>query len=198
MSLDLVLAIALFGFATSVSPGPNNTVLLTMGANFGLKKSLGYIAGILAGLTGMIIAVGFGLGIIFATVPVIYQILKWVGFAYILWLAFLIVRSKGKVAEGEAERIGFFRSTAFQFVNPKAWIVVTSFMASYAPVEEGAFELAIAGAVFLIATYPGAFVWAAFGRLIKNWIQEPKRRRVFNIVAASLLVLSMVPVLLIS
>lgn len=197
MTLDLILAIALFGFATSVSPGPNNTVLLTLGANFGLRGSLGYLAGILSGLAVMITAVGLGLGVLFATVPLVYQILKWVGFAYILWLAFLIVKSQGKVSEGEAVRIGFFRSTAFQFVNPKAWIVVTSFMASYAPVENGFFAVALAGAIFLIATYPGALIWAAFGRLIKDWIQEPKRRRIFNLIGATLLVASMIPVLLI-
>jgi threonine/homoserine/homoserine lactone efflux protein len=198
MSIEILLAVALFGFATAVSPGPNNTVLLSLGANFGLIKSLPYINGIMLGLTGMLIAISSGLGLLFATFPTVYQILKWVGFAYILYLAFLIMRNSKKIEGSSQNRIGFIRSTFFQFVNPKAWIVVTSLIASYAPIELGYQALIWVSIGFLVATYPGAFIWAAFGSFLSRWLENPKKRSLFNYFSAFLLVLSMIPVLVMS
>jgi threonine/homoserine/homoserine lactone efflux protein len=195
MTLSLLISIAVFSFVTSVSPGPNNTFLLSSGANFGLRKSAPYLNGIMAGLTGMMIALGAGLGVIFTTLPTVYQVLKWVGFAYIVYLAFLIVRSTSKSESAEPQYIGFAKATTFQFVNPKAWVVVGSFMAAFVPVGSGFGVTAFICLVFLVFTYPGALLWAVAGQVLKTWLSDPHRRRVFNIVSAVLLVLSMVPVL---
>jgi len=195
MTLSLLLSAAIFSFVTSVTPGPNNTFLLSSGVNFGVKKSIPYLFGILAGLTGMMLAIGLGIGVIFTTFPVVYQVLKYIGFAYIVYLAFLIVKSTSKSETAEAKYIGFWKSTSFQFVNPKAWIVVASYMATFVPVESGLVLSIGLCAVFLIATAPGALVWAVSGQLLRSWLNEPSRRRVFNIVAAVLLVISMLPVL---
>ena len=195
MTFSLLVSVALFSFVTAVSPGPNNTFLLSSGANFGLKKSLPYLNGIMVGLIGMMIALGAGLGVIFTTLPVVYQILKWVGFGYIVYLAFLIVRSTSKSETGEAVYIGFLKATAFQFVNPKAWVVIASFMATMVPVDAGLRATVFVCLLFLVFTYPGAFLWAVAGQVLKDWLSNPLRRRIFNIVSAVLLVLSMVPVL---
>jgi len=195
MTLGLLISVAVFSFVTSVSPGPNNTFLLSSGANFGLKRSVPYLFGIMAGLSGMMVALGAGLGVVFATLPAVYQVLKWVGFAYIVWLAFLIVKSTTKSDTAEAKYVGFVGSTTFQFVNPKAWVVVASFMATFVPVGSGLAATAFICLVFLVFTYPGALLWAVAGQVLKAWLSEPSRRRVFNIVSAILLVLSMVPVL---
>ena len=195
MTWSLLVSVAVFSFVTSVTPGPNNTFLLSSGANFGLRKSVPYLNGIMAGLTGMMIALGAGLGVVFTTMPIVYQVLKWVGFAYIVWLAFLIVRSTSKSETAEAEYIGFWKATTFQFVNPKAWVVVASFMATMVPVDSGIGATAFICLVFLVFTYPGALLWAVAGQVLKEWLSKPSRRRVFNIAAAILLVLSMVPVL---
>jgi threonine/homoserine/homoserine lactone efflux protein len=195
MTFSLLVSVAIFSFVTAVSPGPNNTFLLSSGANFGLKKSFPYLNGIMVGLTGMMIALGAGLGVIFATLPMVYQVLKWVGFAYIIYLAFLIVRSTSKSESGEAKYIGFFQATTFQFVNPKAWVVVASFMATMVPVDAGITATIFICALFLVFTYPGALLWAVAGQVLKEWLSNPTRRRVFNVVSAILLVLSMVPVL---
>ena len=195
MTWSLLVSVAVFSFVTSVTPGPNNTFLLSSGANFGLRKSVPYLNGIMAGLAGMMIALGAGLGVIFTTLPAVYQVLKWVGFAYIVWLAFLIIKSTSKSETAEAHYIGFAKATTFQFVNPKAWIVVGSFMATLVPVGSGFTATAIICLVFLVFTYPGALLWAVAGQALKGWLSHPLRRRVFNIVSAILLVLSMIPVL---
>ena len=195
MTLSLLISVAVFSFVTAVSPGPNNTFLLSSGANFGLKKSLPYLNGIMVGLSGMMIALGAGLGVIFTTLPLVYQVLKWVGFAYIVYLALLIVRSTSKSETGEPVYIGFVKATTFQFVNPKAWVVVASFMATMVPVDAGLGATIFICLLFLAFTYPGALLWAVAGQVLKDWLSNPIRRRVFNIASAILLVLSMVPVL---
>ena len=195
MTFSLLISVAVFSFVTAVSPGPNNTFLLSSGANFGLRKSLPYLNGIMVGLSGMMIALGAGLGVIFTTMPLVYQVLKWVGFAYIVYLAFLIVRSTSKSETGEPVYIGFVKATTFQFVNPKAWVVVASFMATMVPVDAGIAATIFICVFFLVFTYPGAFLWAVAGQALKDWLSNPLRRRIFNIVSAVLLVLSMVPVL---
>lgn len=198
MSSGLLVSVAVFSFVTAVSPGPNNTFLLSSGANFGLRKSLPYLSGIMVGLIGMMTAMATGLGIIFTTLPLLYQILKWVGFTYIVWLAYLIIRSTSKSETGQAQYIGFWKATTFQFVNPKAWVVIGSFMATMVPVGSGFLASAFVCLVFLIFTYPGALLWAVAGQVLKDWLSKPSRRKVFNIASAILLVLSMLPVVLTS
>ncbi|CAB4554351.1 MAG: LysE family translocator [Actinobacteria bacterium] len=196
MSWGLLVSVAVFSFVTAVSPGPNNTFLLSSGANFGLRKSLPSLSGIMVGLIGMMTAMATGLGIIFTTLPLLYQILKWVGFAYIVWLAYLIIRSTSKSETGQAQYIGFWKATTFQFVNPKAWVVIGSFMATMVPVGSGFLASAFVCLVFLVFTYPGALLWAVAGQVLKDWLSKPTRRKVFNIASAILLVLSMLPVVL--
>lgn len=195
MTIGLMISVAVFSFVTSVTPGPNNTFLLSSGVNFGIRRTLPYLNGIMVGLAGMMVAIGFGLGVVFTTFPVVYQMLKFVGFAYILYLATLIVRSTSKSDKAETQYIGFVKSVTFQFVNPKAWIVIASFMASYMPVGASWVDLILVGVLFLVTTYPGAFIWAVSGQLLRGWLAEPKRRRIFNIVSTALLVASMIPVL---
>jgi threonine/homoserine/homoserine lactone efflux protein len=190
-----LVGIAVFGFVTSVTPGPNNTYLLTSGMNFGTKKSLRYINGIMAGLIVMFSAMYLGIGALFTAYPIIQQVLKYVGFGYILYMAYQIVRSSFVHKHENVERVGFLRATAFQMVNPKAWIVVMSVVAAYVPANSNFIQGSIILAVFLIATYPGAVIWAAFGQLLAGWLSEPKTRKIFNVSAAILLVVSMVPVL---
>jgi len=195
MTPGLLLSAAIFSFVLAVTPGPNNTVMLLSAANFGLKKTLPYLFGILAGLAVMLVAIGAGLGLIFATFPVIYQTLKWIGFGYILWLAYQLIRSSSKSTTGESKQVGFWRSTIFQFANPKAWIAAASFMTAFVPLDTGLATATFTGSIFLIASFPGAFIWVAAGQMLGTWLSSPARRRSFNISSAVLLVLSMIPVM---
>lgn len=196
MDTNLLLSAAIFGFVTSVTPGPNNTYLLASGMNYGLKRSLPYLAGLLIGLTAIVLAVIFGVGVVFTTFPVIYQVLKWVGFAYICWMAWGVATSGTKTARAKSESyVGFWKAIGFQFVNPKAWIVSLSFVATYVPVGQSLWVEVVFGLVLVVTTFPGAFIWATLGQLLSTWLSDERKRRIFNYVAAALLVLTMIPVL---
>lgn len=190
-----LIGIAVFGFVTSVTPGPNNTYLLTSGMNFGTRRSLTYINGIMVGLVLMFSAIYLGVGALFDAYPQIQEWLKYVGFAYILYMAYGIISSSFASKHEEIRQVGFFRATLFQLVNPKAWIVVMSVVAAYLPEQPTLPQVGWTLAVFLIATYPGAVIWAAFGEAMSGLLSKTTPRRIFNITAAILLVASMVPVL---
>ncbi len=190
-----LVGIAVFGFVTSVTPGPNNTYLLTSGMNFGVRKSLSYVNGIMVGLIVMFSAMYLGVGALFKAYPLIQEVLKYAGFAYVLYMAYSIVSSSFVHKHEEIARVGFFRATLFQLINPKAWIVLISMVATFVGDETDPVKVALILAIFLIATYPGAVIWATFGEIMAGWLSKPNYRRIFNITAAILLVASMVPAL---
>lgn len=143
----------------------------------------------------MFSAMYLGVGAIFRTFPVAQQVLKYVGFAYILYMAFSLIRSSFAHQHEKIDRVGFFRATIFQMVNPKAWVVVMSVVAAFIPADTEPSIAVLMLLIFLVTTYPGAVIWAAFGELLAGWLTNPNYRRIFNISAAILLVASMVPVL---
>jgi threonine/homoserine/homoserine lactone efflux protein len=193
--VELILAVATFGFVTSVTPGPNNTILFATGVNYGVKKAFPFLFGIMLGLSVILTAIGLGLGAVFIALPAVYQVLKYLGFAYILYLAFSIIRSGYKPIESNSKLFGLFEATFFQFVNPKVWVVMPSFMASFIPIGASLELTIVLVLVFLTLTFPGALAWAVFGGLLKNFMADSKKRLIFNWIAGLLLVASMVPVL---
>ncbi|MFM6967861.1 MAG: LysE family translocator [Microbacteriaceae bacterium] len=193
MTWNLALSIALFGFVTAVTPGPNNTMLLSLGANFGARRTLPYINGIMVGLATTLSTLSVGFGAVLTAFPFIYTVLKVVGFSYIVYLAFKIVRSTKSVEAKKASYIGFVKSIGFQFINPKAWIVGATLATTMIPVSEGFVPTAISILIFLIVTWPGAFIWAALGQGLAQFLSNDRRRAMFNWTSAILLVVSMIP-----
>ncbi len=197
MTWNIALAIGMFGFVTAVTPGPNNTMLMSLGSNFGARRCLPFINGIMVGLTINLTALSLGFGAVLTAFPQIYFALKVVGFSYIVFLAYKIVRSTKSVDAKEATYIGFGRAIALQFVNPKAWIVGATLTSTLIPVGGGWVPTVIAIAIFLVTTWPGAFIWASIGESLALLLNYVRRRAIFNWVSAILLVASMIPALLV-
>ncbi|MCV4344007.1 LysE family translocator [Pseudomonas capsici] len=197
-SFDLLLAFALFAFVASVTPGPNNTMLLASGVNFGFQRSIPHMAGISIGFFVLIMAVGFGLGGLFKTWPVLYTILRYVGAAYLLYLAWKIATS-GPAADSDEQRgepLGFFAAALFQWVNPKAWVMAIGAISTYTPVEGYFINVLVIAAVFALIGLPCICIWAGFGSLLRNVLRDPLKLRIFNGVMAFLLVVSLYPLVL--
>lgn len=194
MPLELILAFLGFAFASSVTPGPNNMMLVASGVNFGLKRTLWHIAGINVGFPVMLLLSGLGLGQVFVRFPIIYTVLKIVGIVYMLWLAWKIANS-GPVGEGRevGKPLTFWQAAAFQWVNPKAWAMVVGAIAAYTVPENYTGSLVIITVVYALTGTPGSFVWAAFGAGMRNFLRDPAKVRWFNLAMALLLVASLWP-----
>lgn len=158
-----------------------------------------YLVGMAVGLGAMVLAVGLGLGAVFVQYPAVYEVLKYVGFGYVLYMAWGILRA-GSPEAGELEGVPQTSGKAllFQWVNPKAWIVIATFVTSFIPAERSVVSLVVSTVVFVAATMPGAVVWVALGRVVSRLLKGPKSRRIFTSVMAVALVASMVPVLFVS
>ena len=198
--IDLVLTLAAFAFLSAGTPGPNNVMLMASGMNYGFRRSAGHITGVAYGFPLMIVAVGLGLSQLFALYPPLESGLKYVCAAYLIYLAYRIAMAKPKMARdtGEMEVSGkpltFLQAAAFQWVNPKAWVMATTALTVYAlPLSSTANAFAVA-AVFAFAGTFTATGWTALGDRLRIFFSDPLRLRIFNGVAAALLLATLVPV----
>ncbi|MEX6503294.1 LysE family translocator [Pseudomonas zhanjiangensis] len=197
MTPELLLAFIAFAFVTSVTPGPNNTMLLASGANFGLRRTLPHMLGISLGLMLLVLAVGLGLGQLFEQVPMFYSLLRYVGAAYLLYLAWKIARA-GAPDDQTGERgkpFGFFQAAAFQWVNPKAWIMAIGAITTYTPQDDFVVNVLCIAALFALVNCPTMSVWTVAGSLLRQWLSSPRVLRGFNVGMALLLVASLYPIL---
>ena len=196
MTTDLWLALMIFATVTTVTPGPNNTMMLASGANFGYRRSLPAILGIAAGIVLMMAAVGLGLGGLFQAWPALYDVLRWVGAGYLLWLAWQIARAGGaRTGSGAARPLSFLQSAGFQWVNPKAWLMVVGAVTAYIPQDDYVQWLVIVAGMMGLIAIPCVSLWAGFGQAIGRLLNGPGRLRAFNLTMAALLVVSLYPIL---
>lgn len=196
MALDTFLALLLFAFTTSITPGPNNMMLFASGVNFGFKRTIPHMLGIGVGFFVLLIAVGLGLGALLHTVPLLYTALKFAGGAYLIWIAWKIGTSRSlSERESGAQPMSFLSAAAFQWINPKAWVMAVSAMATYTNEQVYLFSVLLVGLAFAVVNLPSVSTWAGFGSALRDWLSDPVRLKWFNITMAVLLVLSLWPML---
>ena len=195
MSYDLFLALLGFAFVTSVTPGPNNMLLLASGVNFGFRPTVPHMLGISLGHALMVFLVGLGLSGVFVAVPAAMTALKLVSVVYMLWLAWKIAHASApKPGQAGGVPFTFLQAAAFQWVNPKAWAMALGAIANYAG-GGGLAAVAVVALVFATVNLPTVALWAAAGEGLRGWLAVPARLRAFNWTMAALLVASLVPVL---
>ncbi len=195
MTPQLFLALLGFAFVTSVTPGPNNMMLLASGVNFGFRRTVPHMLGIGAGCVAMVFLVGLGLAGIFRAWPPALTLLKVLSVAYMLWLAWKIAHAAAP-GEGRARArpMTFVQAAAFQWVNPKAWAMALGAVAAYLP-DPSPQGAALVASAFALVNLPSVSVWAAAGQGLRRWLDDPRRLRAFNLTMALLLVASLWPVL---
>lgn len=195
MNVDTLLALCVFAFVTSISPGPSNLMLLASGANFGFRRTLPQVLGITVGFKLLLLAVGLGLGALLAAMPVLEGGLKVAGGAYLLYLAWRIATSRGAIGstQGGTRPISFWESALFQWINPKAWVVATTAMAVYTNPAAPFLSVALISLAFALVNLPSVSCWAGFGITLRGFLADPGRLRWFNAVMGLLLAATLLP-----
>lgn len=194
MTYDLFFALLGFAFVTSVTPGPNNMMLLASGVNFGFRRTVPHMLGISMGHALMVFLVGLGLAGVFTAWPLALTVLKVASVAYMLWLAWKIAHA-GAPGEGRVkpQPMTFLQAAAFQWVNPKAWAMALGAVSAYV-VEPSVWAYAAVAGAFALVNLPSVSVWAGAGQAVRRWLEGPGRLKAFNWTMAGLLVLSLWPV----
>ncbi|MCL3882226.1 LysE family translocator [Marivita sp. GX14005] len=197
MTLDIFIALAGFALVTVITPGPNNLMLMTSGANFGFRRSIPHMIGVGLGFPLMIVPVGLGVMQVFDMWPVSYTVLKVASVLYMLWLAWKIANAAPPkdAPDGAGTPLSFLQAAAFQWVNPKAWSMALGAITLYATGRD------LAAILWVACTYVAmgcisTTSWTILGQQLRRLLNRPARLRIFNGAMALLLVASLVPVVL--
>lgn len=205
MSMDHWFGIALFALVSSITPGPNNVMILASGLNFGFIRSLPHSLGIAIGFGVMLVAVGSGLHSVLETYPWAYPVMRWLGAGYLLWMAWGLAHAKAPQTAEKAginqppppsQPLGFMGAAAFQWINPKAWFMAVTAVTAYGIPGAGIGGVVIIALLFAAICLPCVFVWAGFGVALRRALQNPKHFRQFNISMALALVASLYPLII--
>ena len=194
---QLVVAYVVFASVAAFTPGANNTMLLASGLNFGFRRTIPHVLGVGFGIGIVVLVAGFGLGAIFHTYPLLYAVLKYLGAAYLLYLAYLIATSGAVSAGGErrGKPLSFFGAALFQWVNVKGLVAAISSVAIYSAIAPYPYNMIMLGTIFSIVGFLSAATWAMFGVGLSRVLSTPRAVRIFNVTMALLLVASLYPVL---
>ena len=192
----LLLALTTFALVSSITPGPNNLMLMASGTNFGFRRTVPHMLGVAIGFTLMIVLVGLGLMQIFATLPAAYTVIKVASVLYLLWMAWHIATAPPPSANPQAagKPFTFLQAALFQWVNPKAWTMAVTALSAYMPAGDRLTGLLTVACVFGAINLPSVGSWAWMGVQMRRWLSDPVKLRAFNVVAALLLVGSLWPI----
>lgn len=196
MTYELMYALSSFALVTSITPGPNNLMLMASAANFGFRKSIPHILGIGLGFVLMVALVGVGLVQIFQAFPISFSILRTASVLYLLYLAYKIANASKPAESGDkvGKPFTFVQAALFQWVNPKAWSMALTATTVYAPSQTPQAILIVA-LIFGMINIPSVSLWAAMGMQLKQFLTSSRKLKAFNYTMAALLLLSLYPVL---
>jgi len=187
MSADQLIALIVFACTGSFTPGPNNTIASVTGANHGLRATVPHIFGVPFGFSTMLIAGGLGAAALIVTHPTLATAIRWIGIAYLLYIAWAIGRADSAGDRSLARPLTFWQSAAFQYTNPKAWMLTAATIATYMAADGATTRIVIICAVFSLACAASLVVWAAAGAALKHWLRHGSRLRIFNLTMGAML-----------
>ena len=173
MTPDIALALISFAFVTSVTPGPNNLMLMASGMNFGWRASVPHGLGVAMGFGLMVVLTGLGLGAALQAVPGLMGVMKALSVAYMLWLAWKIFRAPAPGAAEVGRPLGFLGAAAFQWVNLKGWAMALGANATYA--AGGGWAVLWTGLAFMMVGFPTAALWVLAGEKLRGILSGPWR-----------------------
>ena len=192
-----VIAFVTFSAVVAGTPGPSNALLTAVGARVGLRRGLPSLLGQVAGMGAMLFAITLGLGNILLAHPLALEVLKWGGAAMLCWMAWKIATAAH--AEGAANApAGFLGMAAFQWMNPKGWLISVAAIATFLDRRAGdaLAQAAIFASLFALTALPSCLPWLAFGAAFQRFLRSPRAWRVFTAAMAALLVASTIPLVL--
>lgn len=192
-----IFAVTAFAFVSSITPGPNNTMLLASGVNFGVRRTMPHLMGVSGGFAVMTLVLGLGLHQVFVVWPVLLEVLRYVGSAYMVYLAYRIATSAPPSQHTSQPRqpLSFFGAAAFQWVNIKAVLMAITAISVFAGTDDNLLPLLLLVGMFTVINIGSCFVWVAFGAVMRRWLQNPRVLRLFNWVMALALLASLMPLL---
>jgi len=191
------IAFLIFSFVAAITPGPSNLMLTATGAIAGVIRGLPCLAGVAAGMGLLIFSAAMGLGHLVLSHAVVLKVLNWLGAAFLLWLAWKIATAAHGGESAGKKPVGFLEAAAFQWVNPKSWLVSVSAAGAYLQADAQSAQLQSIwfAALFVAAALPSGLVWLLFGASMQRFLKSPRAARIFNVAMGASLAASVVLIL---
>ena len=185
-------ALMVLATAMSFSPGPNTTLSTALAANGGLKRAMRFIVAVPVGWTLLLVLCAAGIGSLVVAVPALRLVIKALGIAYLLWLAWKLSRSATLGSADEAQlSVGFVQGVMLQFINIKAWLLALTLVAGWIAGQPDALgRFAIVAPVMLFYAFASNLAYAVVGAVLRSWLTKGKRLLWFNRGMAAVLVLT--------
>lgn len=194
--MTVLLSMAAFALAASITPGPVNLVVLSSAAQHGLGTSLRFVTGATLGFTVLLLLTGLGLHELLSRLPYLVLAIQWGGVAFLLYMAFRLAVDDGRLGEGgERQAPTLLQGAVMQWLNPKAWLAALAGMGAFAA-GGAADRVWIFTAIYFVICYASLACWSYAGAFLRRFLQQPRRIRLFNRLMALLLAASAVYLLL--
>jgi threonine/homoserine/homoserine lactone efflux protein len=194
MTPDQAVAFFTFSLMAAITPGPSNVMITATSSVVGIRRGLPCAVGAAVGMTLLLSVSQLGIGQLLLGYPGVLAIMKWAGAALLLWLAWKIATAGGAKNGSEAKPVGFLGAAAFQWLNPKGWLVAVSAASVYsqAGADNPLREAAAFGGIFFLAALPSGLLWLVLGAMISRLLRDERSARIFNIVMGLALAASLV------
>lgn len=191
------LTLGTYMLVMSITPGPNNVMVLASGARFGLRRTLPHLAGVTLGVVAQTVAVCAGLGVALDRIPGAQAWLRWIGIGYMGYLAVKLLGAGPPGSAHAARPLSAYEAAIFQAANPKAWLAALTVASVFMP-RSGSLPFALASMVLVlvVVNFPCVSIWAACGSALSAWLDHPRRRIFFNVAMALLMALTGIGMLL--
>ncbi|MEO8308615.1 MAG: LysE family translocator [Pseudomonadota bacterium] len=206
MTLNLAIGpLALFSLVGSITPGPNNLMLMRSGAKFGMRRSVGHAVGVQIGFLGLMLLSWLGVGAVLIAFPAAFIVLRWLCFAYLMWLAWVVLQD-GRLPDSardlarptaaqsspvQTRPMSCAEAIAFQLINPKAWMMtVTVVSAFYGGIAPRFMDVAAATMICMAIGIVCMTIWTAWGASLHHLLEQPRSRKLFSYSMAALVVAS--------
>jgi threonine/homoserine/homoserine lactone efflux protein len=188
-----ILSIALFWFVAAYTPGPNNILASYSGFNFGIKKTIPHILGVVLGFTSLVFFLSIGLVNVFKLFPIIQVIIKYLGTIFLLYLAYKISFAKISIETKKENPVKFIETFLFQYLNPKGVIIAIVVVSTYVEFGDNYINYATQ-AVLLALLFSGTSItlWTFIGKFLRKFATNEKFIKYFNYVMSGLLLLSII------
>ena len=197
MTSDQSIGLLVFALVAAITPGPSNVMITATAAAVGIRRGLPCALGAAVGMAILLFAAALGFGRLVAAAPEILAAAKWCGAAFLLWLAWRITTAGRSTAGGAARPVGFLGAAAFQWVNPKGWLVAIGAAGTYLPAaaDSPLRQALVFATLFFVAAFPAMLVWLLFGALLQRFLAEDRSARIFNAAMGLMLAASVIVML---
>ncbi len=188
--MSMLISMALFALASSISPGPVNIVALSSGAQHGFRAAMRHVTGATVGFTLLLLLTGIGLNTLLARVPALMHATQLAGAAFLLYMAWKLARDDGRLdLTGDGKGPSWLLGAAMQWLNPKAWVAAFAGMGAFAA-DGDALRVWQFAALYFAICYVSIACWAGAGIFLRRRLSDPAAMRLFNRTMALLLAAS--------